>query len=116
GADVGRAGGGSARDRVRDRRQGGTEREDRRRLSRRLASPDRLSRGADGERQARRRAIPRVPALGRGEGGVRDLRVYVPGEADIVIAYSVSLPAKAGNPVINAPRSALQYRTCGDYW
>src|SRR5207245_1164694 len=100
----------------RDRRQGRAEREDRRRFSRRLAPADRLSRGADGERQARGRAIPRLPALGRGEGGVRDLPFYGPGEVDVVIACSVSLPAKAGNPVINASRSALQYRTCGDYW
>src|SRR5262249_59611946 len=100
----------------RNRGQGRAEREDRRRFSRRLASPDCLSGGALRERQAPGRAIPRLPALAGGQSDVRDLRLYVPGEADIVIAYSVSLPAKAGNPVINASRSALQCRTCGDYW
>src|SRR5262245_54506525 len=42
-AHAGRARGGGARDRLRDRRQGRTEREDRRRLSRGLAPADRLS-------------------------------------------------------------------------
>src|SRR5262249_11055127 len=89
----GRARGGGARDRVRDRRQGRPEREDRWRLSHRLASPDRLSGGADGQRQARGRTLPRLPALAGGEGGVRDLRFYVPGAADVVIVANSFAPA-----------------------
>ena len=50
---------GAARHRLRDRRQGRAEREDRRPLPGRLASADRLSGGADGERQARGGAVSR---------------------------------------------------------
>jgi hypothetical protein len=68
----------------RRRAEGRTEREDCRRLSRRLTPCDRLSRGSDGKSQAGSRAVSCVPALASGKGGVRDLRIYVPGEADIV--------------------------------
>ena len=38
-----------------------------------LAPADRLSGGADGDRQARGGAVSRLPALAGGEGGVRSL-------------------------------------------
>ena len=88
-----------ARHRLCDGRQGGAEREGRRRLPRRLAPADRLSGGAHRERKARCRPVSRVPAIARGEGRIRGAWLYFPPEADVVSAASLSLPANAGNPV-----------------
>src|SRR5205823_6582114 len=128
-AHPGRARGSRARDRLRDRRQGRTEREDRRRFSRGLAPADRLSRRADDERQARGRAVPRLSALAGGQGHIRGAWLYLPGEGDLVItanalapvsrmrcsarrASAEQCPADPGPPQTRTVHASRVYPTC----
>ena len=76
GVGAGRPRRGAARDRVRDRRQGRTECEDYRRVSRRFAPADHLSVRIDRDRECRRRAISVVPALAGRQGDFREIRIH----------------------------------------
>ena len=74
-ARIGRARRGAARHRLRDRCQSGAGSEDRRRLSRRLPSADRLSGRGHPEGEAGGDALSFLSALGGGAGDLRALRL-----------------------------------------
>ena len=61
---------------------------------------DRLSGRRDRERQARGRGVSRVPAQRHRQGGVRAIRLHLPGAADVRRACSCS-----PSPPMNGPRS-----------
>jgi len=65
-----------------DRRQGRSRREDRRHLPGGFASRHRLSGGGDDDREAGSRQLSRLPALIGGQGHLREIRLYVPGQPD----------------------------------
>ena len=50
--------------------------------------------GADRQRQAGGRALPRLPALGHGEVGLRSVRLHLPDQADVVRRHAAR-PADA---------------------
>src|SRR5262249_27981880 len=98
GAGPCRARRGRARDRLRDRCQGGAECQGRRRLSGGDASRDHLSGGAHGDRQGRCHDIHRVSALTDRKVRLRDLWLCIFGEADVIAAASGWAPMFALSP------------------
>ena len=70
-----------------------------------LASRDRLSGRRDRGRQAGSRGLSCFPALAARQGGVRAIRLHVPGAADIVDRNACS-----PSPPTNGPRSLLSLR------
>ncbi len=109
GARAGRARRSGARHRLRDRRQGRAEREDRRPLPGRLAPADRLPGGADRSCETRGSAVSRLPALAGGQGRVRGhtaSRFWCGRRRSIETACSTSART-------NGPRSTCR---CGSRW
>ena len=88
-----------ARHRVRDRRQGGPRREDRRRVPGRLASRDHLSGCRDRECEAGGLGVSQLSALERSKDRVREVWIHLPDQAGVVtfhLPVILRRPPKAG--------------------
>src|ERR1700688_789891 len=81
-ADAGGARRSRARDRLFDRRQGRTRRENRRNLPGGFPSTDHLSGGGDDDRKGGGRGISGIPALIVRQGRVRKIWLQISGEPD----------------------------------
>ncbi len=89
--DAGGARRSGARDRLFDRRQGRTRRQDRRHLPGRFASGDHLSGRGDHDREAGDRRLSRLPALVGGQDHPREIRLQVPGQPDdLSLVFDIS--------------------------
>jgi molybdenum ABC transporter molybdate-binding protein len=94
---------GRVRHRLRDRRQGRAEGQDRRRLPGRLASADRLPGRRHRDREGRHRGLYRVSAHPRRQDGLRKVWLHGAGQVRVVMVRQIS----ASCPGCGAARSAL---------